>query len=355
MKILNVAFYGTDNKVGGICLVVESLSKEWRNNSNIVETVLTSNCNYVNGKTVHYYRNQAQFAEYVSRYIPDIVVFHSLYEWQQITYSSILRKFKIPYILVFHGGASCDNAKKGWLKKKIANLIFFNKFIRNASRVVYLNKNELSKSVFRSINDNYAIIPNGIDLPNNPKSIQLNGIMTITFISRMDYYGKGLDVLIPAMKKLKDEGWSDRIRFKLYGTAEPNVTKMLEELSLIADCGGFVTGKAKCDAFEISSINILPSRSEGMPMTILESLSYGRPCIVTRMTNMAELIEENNCGWVIDLTVESIVETIKNAYKDLRENGNAYQQRCRKVASEYSWDIIAKRSINLYLQVIREQ
>ena len=101
-------------------------------------------------------------------------------------------------------------------------------------------------------------------------------------------------------------------------------------------------------------MNILPSRSEGMPMTILEALSYGCPCMVTPMTNMAELIKVNHCGWVINLTAESIAQTIKNAYNELSVNPNKYVEECRKTAEKYSWDNVARDSIMFYQEIIKK-
>ena len=89
-----------------------------------------------------------------------------------------------------------------------------------------------------------------------------------------------------------------------------------------------------------------------MPMTILEALSYGCPCMVTPMTNMAELIKENHCGWVIELTAESITETIKKAYEELSVSPNKYFEECRNTAKRYSWDNVAKKSIMFYQKII---
>ena len=355
MKILHISFIGRGNAPTGLQEAVVALSNYQRKLGNEVMVVSLSQCSKVDNVNIIYHKTNNEFRDFVLKYNPDIAVFHSLYEWEQVTYSRILRNHDIPYIIVFHGGDSRDNAKKGWLKKKIANILFFNNFIKHANRVVYLNQNEFVKSVFNKINNRYAIIPNGVNLPIAPKPLLVNVPMKIAFVSRMDYYGKGLDVLLTAIKKMKDEGWAEKICFMFYGNAEQNVIDMITELISIAEYRGFVTGQSKREAFETASISILPSRSEGMPMTVLESLSYGRPCIVTRMTNMADLIEENGCGWVIDLTVESIVTTVKHAYNELIQPNNTYQDKCKNVVLGFSWKTIAKMSIDLYDIILQER
>ena len=237
--------------------------------------------------------------------------------------------------MVFHGGASRDNAKKGWLKKIIANLLLFNWFIYKAKAVVYLSENEYKKSVFKRINSNYTILPNGVNVPDDiiPSRV-VQEKMNITFLSRIDYYGKGIDVLLEAIKKLQCEGWEDKIEFNFYSNKYDDTYKLLLEYGDFVKYHGFVAGYEKAEVLKKASINILPSRSEGMPMTILEALSYGCPCMVTPMTNMAELIKENHCGWVIELTAESITETIKKAYEELSVSPNKYFEECRNTAKK---------------------
>lgn len=353
MKILHIAYFGKTGKLNGIYEAVTCLANAQIKLSNEVKIAITTKQSVVDEHFIYYTPSTKEFKELLDSYKPDIVVFNSLYEIQQITFSHLLRKRSIPYVLVFHGGASRDNAKKGWLKKKIANLLLFNWFIHQAKAVVYLSKNEYKKSVFKRINNNYTILPNGVNVPNNlPLSRIVSDKLNITFLSRIDYYGKGIDVLLEAVKILQDDGWDDKIEFNFYGNKYDESYKLLLEYGDFVKYHGFVAGNEKAEVLRKASVNILPSRSEGMPMTILEALSYGCPCIVTPMTNMAELIKDNHCGWVIDLTAASIVQTIKEAYEELSVNPNKYVDECRKTAEKFSWDNVANKSIQFYQKIL---
>lgn len=352
MKILHIAYFGKSGKLNGVAEAVTNLANAQKRFGHEVKIAITTNHSIVDDSFIYYLPTDKELLDLLKSYTPSIVVFHSLYEFQQITFSYIFRKYNIPYLLVFHGGASIDNAKKGWLKKKIANVIFFNWFIYKAKAVIYLNQNEYEKSIFKRINKKYFIIPNGVNIPQNIPTNNNNRKINITYLSRIDYYGKGLDVLLLAIKKLKSEGWADKIVFSFYGHSYDNMYKKLFGFGDFLEYKGFVTGPQKAQAFIESSIIILPSRSEGMPMVILEALSFGRPCIVTPMTNMSEIIRDNECGWVIDLTVDSIIETIKNAYHNLIDNPDFYYCNCRKVAQDYSWDKVAKESVDVYQSLI---
>lgn len=354
MKILHIAYFGRSGKLNGIYEAVTCLAKAQVKLGNDVKIAITTKHSIADEQHIYYTPNTKAFKKLIKSYRPNIVVFNSLYEIQQITFSHILRNMSIPYILVFHGGASRDNARKGWLKKKIANILLFDWFIHKAKAVVYLSENEYNKSIFKKINRAYTILPNGVNVPEDISNHVVSGKMNITFLSRIDYYGKGIDILLEAVKKLQSEGWEDKIEFNFYGNKYDDAYKLLLRYGDFVKYHGFVSGKEKAEVLKKASINILPSRSEGMPMTILEALSYGCPCMVTPMTNMAEMIMENHCGWVIELTVDSIVETIKKAYKELSENPNKYFEDCRNTAKKYSWDNVAKESIVFYQEKMKK-
>ena len=353
MKILHIAYFGREGKLNGIYEAVTCLANAQMKLRHEVKIAITTMQSVVDEQFIYYTPTTKEFKQLIKYYRPDIVVFNSLYEIQQITFSYILRKQNIPYILVFHGGASKDNAKKGWLKKKIANLLFFDWFIHKAEAVVYLSETEQRKSVFKRINKNYVILPNGVNFPKDVTEHTPSKKINIMFLSRIDYYGKGIDVLLEAIKILQRDGWEDRIEFNFYGNKYDDSYKLLLEYGDFVKYHGFVSGKEKAKALKLASLNILPSRSEGMPMTILEALSYGCPCMVTPMTNMAELIKDSHCGWVIDLTADSIVNTIKKAYGELTENPNKYYSNCRNTALRYSWDNVAKESLAFYTKIIK--
>ena len=94
------------------------------------------------------------------------------------------------------------------------------------------------------------------------------------------------------------------------------------------------------------------SRFEGMPMSVLEALSYGVPCFVSQGSNMRELIEEGNAGWGTDVTVESVAEKLEEVaimdkcWDEKRENALT-------IAKRFSWDQIAQYCHNNYEELLK--
>jgi len=302
--------------------------------------------------------NLADFKNNISNILPDVVVFHSLYKFQYILYSRILIKSNIPYLIQPHGGTTIENAEKSKYKKLLANLFLFNKFISRSSAIIYLNENEKEKSVFKNLKSNYIIIPNGVDIYKNLQDNRQNNtkLLNILFLARIDIHHKGIDLLLQALNYLDSKHLLDQFQISFYGYGDNKSIEYLnKKISMIASnvsYKGAIWGTEKIKAYLNSDIYILTSRYEGMPMSILEALSFGIPCIITNQTNMTNIIKEFNCGWITDDNYLSIANTILYAIKDLKENKTEYKINSLRAAKEFDWKEIAKLSINQYILVI---
>ena len=62
-----------------------------------------------------------------------------------------------------------------------------------------------------------------------------------------------------------------------------------------------------------NDVFIRTSRFEGLPLGILEALSLGLPCLVTKGTNLDELVNNYNAGWGVETTSKMVASAIKNA------------------------------------------
>ncbi len=332
MKIIHLYSSGISN-INGVTNVVERISSHQKE---LGHEVLA-----VNIKDKPSIRSILSFH-------PDIISFNGLYYLGFIKIALVLSKRHIPYIVVFHGSASKENLKKNTIKKRIANFLFFNQFVRNARKVVYLNQGELDNSFFRAINSSSIVIPNGVDI--HPIQIfKRHEKINIMFFSRIDIYGKGLDVYAEVIKRIARSEIANDVLFTFYGHVYESSKSYFDQFDtkLVKYCGT-VFGKEKSQAFEDADIVILPSRSEGMPLTILEAFSYGLPVIVTPETNMGEVVENNNVGWVSALTVEHLYETIVRAISDYNEDFEGYHVRSHRCSLDYSWERIARKSIEEY-------
>ena len=289
---------------------------------------------------------------------PDIVVFHSPFGIKKsVKIAVMLEKEKIPYIIVPHGCFSNYALVKKRLKKMLAMRILFRRMFSNATAIQFLSAGEknVSRYSYKGI-----VIPNGISIPSDFKhGISNNGIKMV-FISRKDIYHKGLDLLIKACSKIKEQLMQENVTISLYGPYENNNENDVKTLiqdnnvsDIVFDCPA-VFGKEKEKILLNSDIVVLTSRFEGLPGTILEAWAYGCPTLLTVGSNMAEEAEENNCGWKAQNEVEDISEKLLEICSN-RQNIKEKSVAARTyVANKYNWPSIAKRYFDEYQKTIHE-
>jgi len=281
---------------------------------------------------------------------PDVVIFEGFYYVQHFKLSRKLKKSKIPYIIVprsclttnaFHNGGVLK-----YLKKKIAHVLFFNSYIKHSKGIQYLTKKEQhDSSKFRNKS---FISPNGITIPTKQKaSFSEDGIKAI-FIGRQDLNQKGIDILLRAIHSIKRELRSIGFKLEIFGPPRLDykiICSMIDDLDIsdiVINNGVGINGAKKEQKLLDSDLFILTSRFEGMPMGLLEALSYGLPVLITKGTNMSDEVLNYDAGWCCDTSEEDIINTLKliiNERFELPLKG----KNARLLATKYDWDIIAQR------------
>ena len=106
-------------------------------------------------------------------------------------------------------------------------------------------------------------------------------------------------------------------------------------------------GEDKYRCFLACDVFVHTSRFEGMPMSVLEAMALGRPCLVTPGTNVADVVCEGG-GWQCQPDPVSIAETIKEIYKN-RDSLKTIGQRSHDlIRSRFTWHDVAKQLLIEY-------
>lgn len=268
--------------------------------------------------------------------------------------AQVLKKKHIPYILSPHGCFTKIAMQKKAAKKYIAIHTVFRRYLRGCCATQYLCEDEKNKS----IQFNRAlVIPNGI--PINSYYTIKNAIHNIVFISRKDVRHKGIDYLLEAILIDKSLLESKNVNINIYGSTESeddenyiNAFISNNDLSNIVKNNGAVFDKEKEHILMNSDMFILTSRHEGFPMSILEALSYGLPVLITKGTNMTDLVNEASAGWTCDIDVMEIAKTLERALEC--RNYSDYSINARKLSNEYSWETISMTTIEQYNNIVKK-
>ena len=236
---------------------------------------------------------------------------------------------------------------------------FGSKFIRQGEKNAVKYADEiivLSKGVQDYFMNTYGrathFIPNGV---NRPK-IQSADLITQKFGLNKDSYilflgrlvpEKGICYLIEAFKQVK----TDKKLVIAGGSSDTD--EFAQELKELAKSDeriiftGFIQGRMLEELYSNAYIYTLPSDLEGMPLSLLEAMSYGNCCLVSDIPECAEVVEDKALIFqksdVNDLK-EKLQEACDNQEKVMEMKKQAADFICKK----YNWDEVVGQTEKLY-------
>lgn len=282
---------------------------------------------------------------------PDLAVFHEAYIKEFLQIARELRQHHIPYIIVPHSELTDEAQQKKHIKKLIANTLLFNTFFERASAIQCLSKRELETTRFGK---RKFIGTNGIHIPDKKKeSFNIDKTLFV-YIGRLDAYHKGLDLMIDAIKSISDFLRDKDCHFDLYGPDAngrfQHVTDLIHEANVqdIVSLHHEVSGEEKERILLGADVFIQTSRFEGMPMGILEAMSYGLPCLVTDGTTLGDIIKENKAGWNSQTNSDSIAKVIKESILSKTKFMSISSNAITIVKKTFAWNVISNEIIAHY-------
>lgn len=167
--------------------------------------------------------------------------------------------------------------------------------------------------------ENAKIIRNPFKVPHEPNLSWPNSqIARWAFVSRVDAWAKGFDILLDVISQQK---WQQRpLKITVFGSG-PNANWLKESITLLGlnniEHGGVSN---PLDIWKKHQCLILPSRAEGMPLVVVEAMLCARPCIVTDVAGNTELVENNINGFVAEHPTAKALDAAMEAAWINRDN-----------------------------------
>jgi glycosyltransferase involved in cell wall biosynthesis len=115
---------------------------------------------------------------------------------------------------------------------------------------------------------------------------------------------------------------------------------------------GFLSGKPLAELFSNAYLFCLPSTIEGLPIALLEAMSYGNCCVASDIPENLEAIE--NFGFTFKNRDSLDLSRLLRHLVQHPEQVEVKKQPARNhVLSNYSWDIITEQMESLYRELVR--
>ncbi len=236
---------------------------------------------------------------------------------------------------------------------------FGSRYIKFGEKIAVKYANEiivLSKGVQNYFKQTYGretrFIPNGVNRPEIREAelikekFGLDKDGYILFLGRI-VPEKGLRYLIEAYKGIQTDkklviagGASDTEDFmnEIKGMAEGDERIIFT---------GFVSGRPLEELYSNAYVYSLPSDLEGMPLSLLEAMSYGNCCLVSDIDECTEVVEDKAVVFmksdVADLSKKlQMLCDNRKIVKDYKSNATEF------ICWKYSWDDVVKKTMELY-------
>ena len=236
---------------------------------------------------------------------------------------------------------------------------FGSKFIRQGEKNAVKYADEiivLSKGVQEYFKETYGrethFIPNGVNRP----QIRKANLITEKFGLKKDSYilflgrlvpEKGIRYLVEAFKNVK----TDKKLVIAGGSSDTD--SFMEELKELAKSDdrilftGFVQGAMLDELYSNAYIYTLPSDLEGMPLSLLEAMSYGNCCLVSDIPECAEVVEDKALIFKKS-DVEDLREKLQDACDHPEMVMKMKNQAADFICEKYNWDKVVKETMKLY-------
>lgn len=266
----------------------------------------------------------------VERFNPDLVVICQGHNDGGFEWAERCREAKIPYVVIIQ----C-NSEIFWFGDRLDLAV---KTYAHAQGIFCVSQGNL----------NLLRMQLGDSLPNaevvwNPWNVPLEAppdwpssakIWSLACVARMEPSAKGQDLLFRAFALPK---WRGRaVELNLYGAGpdEPSLRRLAAMLELRnVNFRGHV--KDVRTIWEQNHLLVLPSRFEGLPLALVESMWCGRPAVVTDVAGNTEVCIDNETGFVAPApTVDLLAQTLERAWErreDWQRMGQAARARAESI------------------------
>ena len=291
----------------------------------------------------------------------DIIHMHNYRTFQNIVVYHYARKYNIPYVLQAHGSVLPFFQKQRL--KKIFDILFGYKILRDASKVIALTKTEAEQYKKMGVNGNkIEIVPNGVDL-SEYENLPERGEFRRKYLIREDekmilYIGrlhksKGIELLVKTFADLPKE--LDNVRLVFVGPDDgyrSALEGLIQELKMDNKVifTGFVANDEKKTAFFDADVFVTPSFT-GFPVTFLEACACGTPIITTNNGDELDWIDEK-VGYVVEYDKDPLRDAMIKVLSDEKIRERFGEEGRRLAKEEFGWDKIVKEVEGIYETVI---
>jgi len=286
------------------------------------------------------------------RYNPDIVHVHGIGPGIVIPFGKLLG---LKFVLTTHG-SNYKHLKWGFVSRFFLRMCEYIS-VKFCDEVIAVSE-PISEEITRKYCTKATVIPNGVTMP-----IPLNTTDYIDklLIEKKKYIltvgrlvpEKGFHNLINAFNSLELQDW----KLVIVG-AEDHKSKYGKQIHTLAEYNrniiftGFLTGFPLQELYENAGVFVLPSYYEGLPIVLLEAMSFNLPCIASDISANRSVHLPERCYFRTE-DIEQLKQRLIEISSDYYSSEEILDNR-EKLLKNYSWNSITNKTLEIYKNVYKE-
>ena len=258
---------------------------------------------------------------------------------------------KLPLVCTIHGISSINREKS--LRKSIQELAIsyiIRKMKRNKQQIVGVSEHT-SKYYGNISNRNIITIYNGTSnlLPSkaNKKEFVFSHLGDISV-------NKGWDKEIEAYSMLRKKYKERNIKFyyagKICHMSDTDIKNKVNECGLEENDTkylGFINN-IQDELLRYTDVMLLISKSEGLPMALVESQEMGIPIIATPVGGVPEIVEDNINGFLVEPDIEEIYKKMEVLLLDKEKYIDMCKNSKKQFNKKFRLELMTKKYYDIY-------
>ena len=178
------------------------------------------------------------------------------------------------------------------------------------------------------------------------KQIVLFGALSATADKR-----KGFHLLMPALQRLSQSGWQDKIELAVFGASEPETPV---DLGFKAHyLGSFQDDLALALVYSAADVMIVPSLQESFGQTASEALACATPVVAFNATGLKDIVDHQLNGYLAHpYEVEDLARGIAWVLEDGKRHKTLGSQAREKAEGVFALELQAQRYVALFEEIL---
>ncbi|MCK4773828.1 MAG: glycosyltransferase, partial [Candidatus Krumholzibacteria bacterium] len=314
-------------------------------------------------------------AAYIDQNGLNYELFHSHYWDAGYVAMNLSERMKVPFIHTAHSLGAWKKEQMGGDPEKMEKLFKFTERIhwenityRKAAAQTVTTQDGLDnyKRLYDFESPDLIIIPPGVDtkrfrpLEAGEKDRDLNAPDKFVFaLSRIDS-NKGLDLLISAYAKIHDKTDADLVIGGGSKNPKPHEVEVKQSLeNLVQTLGvqdrvrftGYVPDELLDSYYRRAQVFVLPSKYEPFGMTVLEAMGCGTAVVATRLGGIRHVLNDHKDSLLVDPSdADEFGAALQKILTDRELASSLASTGLALIRSTFSWESIAKRTLDFYEQ-----